>query len=41
MIIYPVDLGNVCQTLKLQLARFGLLELDEDSKTIDYHVVLC
>ena len=40
--IHLVDLGNVCQMLKL--GRYGLLELDVKkviNKAVDYHDVLC
>ena len=39
--IHPVDLGKVCQTSKLQLVICNFLGLDEKSKAVDYHDVLC
>ena len=38
--MHPVDLGKVCQTLKLQLVICDFLELDGKSKADDYHDVL-
>ena len=39
--IHPVDLGKVCHTSKLQLVICNFPGLDEKSKAVDYHDVLC
>ena len=39
--MHPVDLGKACQTLKLQLVICKFLGLNEKSKAVDYHDVLC
>ena len=38
--MHPVDLGKVCQTLKLQLVICDFLELDEKKERL-YHIMMC
>ena len=39
--MHPVDLGKVFQTSMLQLVICDFLDLDETSKAVDYHDMLC